>query len=406
SEGPIGGDVESSYSLVNRGDSSSARGPLDLVSPERGHEQDASAREGGLLRRRGSGSSPAQHRGAPRRRLCGAGTLRPHRARRAGRGDRQVRGDVRPQAGQGAVIPPAVPRLPRAGCGRPEGRGRHEADCAHQAARADVLRLRLSTRSAPAPLLRGEAGSRRVAGPVVQRRLAREPGRGRVMLRSLVALAEREGLVEDPAFEERRVDFEIRLDAEGRYEALISLRDEKGRGKRMSVPRSPPKRTVAVAAGLLVDNAKYVLGIGTPGKDRPERLEQCQEAFLARLADALRASKDPALQAAHRFCSNGSDYRAAILGDRPASEWTGSELLVISVAGYGYVHERPEVRKACSQLGSAASPSSRAKSKRVTSTEVRCLVTGRVSAPARLHHPIKRVPGGRTSGTSLVSFNA
>ncbi|HLU64972.1 MAG TPA: type I-C CRISPR-associated protein Cas8c/Csd1, partial [Kofleriaceae bacterium] len=142
------------------------------------------------------------------------------------------------------------------------------------------------------------------------------------MLRSLVALAEREGLVEDPAFEERRVDFEIRLDAEGRYEALISLRDEKGRGKRMSVPRSPPKRTVAVAAGLLVDNAKYVLGIGTPGKDRPERLEQCQEAFLARLADALRASKDPALQAAHRFCSNGSDYRAAILGDRPASEWT------------------------------------------------------------------------------------
>jgi CRISPR-associated protein Csd1 len=36
----------------------------------------------------------------------------------------------------------------------------------------------------------------------------------------------------------------------------------------------------------------------------------------------------------------------------------------------------------------------------------RCLVTGRVGRIARLHPPLKRVPEGQSSGTSLVSFNA
>jgi CRISPR-associated protein Csd1 len=80
-------------------------------------------------------------------------------------------------------------------------------------------------------------------------------------------------------------------------------------------------------------------------------------------------------------------------------EWTGDECiaLVLDADGTLYIHERPSVRAYWAQRRSAASSEGVAQ---------RCLVTGMLSPPTRLHDVVKRIPEAQTSGASLVSFNA
>lgn len=220
------------------------------------------------------------------------------------------------------------------------------------------------------------------------------------MLRALVELAEREGLVGDEDFERKRVDFEIHIRRDGAYVALVSRRDADGRGQELSVPRMPD-RTSGVAAGFLVENAKYVLAIGGE-RDFPSRLARCREEYVEVVREACRSGGDPALAAVGRFYDDFHAGRARILEDRPASQWTGSEILVFSVDGFDeLVHDRPAVRRLW-QVRRA-----REVAEDAGAGVARCLVTGLVGAPARLHPGVKGTGriGGQTSGTRLVSFD-
>jgi CRISPR-associated protein Csd1 len=216
------------------------------------------------------------------------------------------------------------------------------------------------------------------------------------MLRELVELAERERLVASEDFEEKPVDFEIRIDTQGRCLGLVSLRDESGKGKRMQVPRFP-LRTSGVASGFLVENCKYVLGIGDPEKDKPDRLTRCREAFVALVRGATKSTNDPALAAVSRFYDDFDRNRRVLVESVPGSEWTGSEILVFYVDGLGFAHERLLVRQFWAGSRELAVD---------TAEAGRCLVTGRLGAIERKHPMVKRVPGGQTSGSALVSFNA
>ena len=218
------------------------------------------------------------------------------------------------------------------------------------------------------------------------------------MLNKLVELADRDGLVESEDLEKKRVDFEIQIGRDGRVQELINLRGKAGKGLPMLVPRLP-QRTLAVSAGLLVDNAKYVLGIGDGMRDRADRLLSCRKAFVARIAEASARTNEPALKPVLAFYENLVENLGAILAARPSKEWSGSEVLIFSLPELGRVHERPAIRaflNHCSMQDSSGASRHKA----------RCLVTGNVGFVQRLHPMLKRVPRARTSGAALVSFNA
>lgn len=224
-----------------------------------------------------------------------------------------------------------------------------------------------------------------------------------MMLRALLDLAEREGLLENPSYGKRRVDFQLRLAADGQPVALIPL-GEDGRGLPLSVP-NPPKRTVAVDPAFLVDNAQYLLATPKrkPGAELSERAigraTKCREAFALLLNDALEATLDPGLAAVDAFLRiPSSDAQAMLSKLTPDHEWTGDETIapLLDSDGTTYIHERPAVANFWSE---------RFAQRAEIGDRQLCLVTGEPAPAARLHGSIKRIPEGQTSGTSLVTFN-
>jgi CRISPR-associated protein Csd1 len=204
------------------------------------------------------------------------------------------------------------------------------------------------------------------------------------MLRALHDLAEREGLLDDPDLERHRVDLQIRLACDG---ALLAVEQvSNGRDVLTSaVPRLPKRAGLAVRPGLLFDVSGYTLGAG---KDADHRAT----AFRRLVEQTALATDDAGVSAVALFLGNGRALRAA-LGSRP--EWTGAEWVGFTVEGdeASFVHERPAVRAYWTLQRSRAAGAT---------APLRCLVTGEIAEPVRLHSMV-RMPG--TKGATLVSFN-
>jgi CRISPR-associated protein Csd1 len=221
-----------------------------------------------------------------------------------------------------------------------------------------------------------------------------------MMLQALYELAKNRKLLEEPDFEEKPVHFLLRVDAQGKPLSLEPTTDENDRGKLMLIPRIPPKRTVAVIAGLLVDNSRYVLGLGDQKKIKEKRLKQYMAAFEARVAEVMEATGDEGVQAVLRFLQARDKWLPKLLSWRPREEWGGDEYVafIYDPDEVRCVHERDKVRAWW-----------RAEREREEQWEraapARCLITGEIALPARLHPAIKNVPQGQSSGTSIVSFN-
>jgi CRISPR-associated protein Csd1 len=205
-----------------------------------------------------------------------------------------------------------------------------------------------------------------------------------VMLRALYDLAEREGLLDDPDFERHRVDLRIRLDARGALLGVEQVSD--GREVLTSaVPRLPKRSGLAVRPGVLFDVSGYTLGAG---KDATHRAT----AFRELTERVAQATKDAGARAVARFLGSADAMRAALAS---RSEWSGGEWVGFAVErdGAGFVHERQAVRAYwTSQRRGAAG----------ATAPLRCLVTGEMAEPVRLHGNV-RMPG--TKGATLVSFN-
>lgn len=214
-----------------------------------------------------------------------------------------------------------------------------------------------------------------------------------MILQALYELAIRENLLENPDFERLPIDFLLRLTKEGDFHSLVPLQDEKGKGRLYSLPRLP-KRTVGVAPGFLVDNAKYMLGLSQPASDRDAR---CLEAFRTLLETTVAPCGDAGGMAVVRFYRNWQANLEALLEARPREAWTGSERLAFGLVDEAVlVHERAALRQLWSDVRQAEGGKSEAQ---------RCLVTGKLAPVARLHPSIKGVPNAKPTGASLVSFN-
>lgn len=219
-----------------------------------------------------------------------------------------------------------------------------------------------------------------------------------MMLKSLVDFAQREKLRDDPNYENKRVDFILRFDKEGRFLALHPTEGSSGRSVERKVP-SFPKRTVGISPGFLFDNAKYVLGLGEE-KERKGRNQETLKAFREQIDTLAKNTQDEGALAAQRFYARLSEALPHIFAVKPENEWTGSEWIALAYDGddpEDILSDRPAIRDFWNQQRETQASEGE---------PVRCLVTGKISVPARMHNSIKRVPEAQSSGASLVSFNA
>lgn len=201
-----------------------------------------------------------------------------------------------------------------------------------------------------------------------------------------------------PAYglEEKEIPFVLEITADGELVQLRDTRTLEGKkkvGKRYLVPQGV-KRASGIAANLLWDNLEYATGIDTRGK--PDRVVDQHAAFRARIAALPESAQaDIGIHAVQTFLDHIDPSR---LAQEPAFAEIRESNALITFQLQGDVElvcQRPSVIAAAGQQAPGADePSS-----------TRCLITGEVTEPERLHTAIKGVWGAQTSGANIVSFN-
>jgi CRISPR-associated protein Csd1 len=227
-----------------------------------------------------------------------------------------------------------------------------------------------------------------------------------MILQELKALALREGLVDDPAFESKAVPWIIVLDEDGSY---LGLRDtyqeipppegKNGKPKRQAGMFAIPRRlgrTSRAMSDFLVDKSEYVLGIEPEGKRSPEDLQKRREMFADLLRGASEAAESRTGRAVATFLTNDTE-RAQCAAELSGRGYAGNDLFTFRVDGE-MLHEDGALRLWWVQR-TAGSDESQAKAER------QCLLCGRESKVVDKHDSLQ-IAGCVTSGVSLVTFNS
>lgn len=230
-----------------------------------------------------------------------------------------------------------------------------------------------------------------------------------MILRALYDLARREQLVDDPDFPLAPVAWLVTVSRDGRVAAITGTRTPEptdGGKKRpklvaksLPVPRQPG-RTSGDRAFFLVDKSEYVFGAacGEGATRAPEKLAVRFALFRDQLRACAAATNDEGVRAV-----------AAALDTIAAGEHTvalppdcaGNDLFafVYEPDVDVLVHQRPAVQ-AYWRTQRTETPTAG------VDARFECIVTGVSVAAPGLFPKVKYVPGGQTSGTPLVSFNA
>lgn len=200
------------------------------------------------------------------------------------------------------------------------------------------------------------------------------------------------GDIAPPGFESGEIPFILVIDTDGRLRQIDDTRTD--RAASFQVPQSV-KRSSGVAAGLLWDNAEYVLGL-VREDGKPERVLEQHKDFVDRVAGLARSVDDIGLNAVLRFLA--ADPLAQVEANPDGEKLRrGNPNLAFRLLGDPANHlvfHRPALVEALTKLNEHTGDEKRF-----------CLVSGNADAIARLHPAIKGVWGAQTSGANIVSFN-
>lgn len=227
-----------------------------------------------------------------------------------------------------------------------------------------------------------------------------------MILEALSRLAETEGLLPDPLYENKRISWIIRVGDTG---ALLGIEDcriqigKRREGKVFRVPR-PPQRTVALKSGFLVDNPKYALGLVTQDQKNKfkkptdeakahDHAKKAAQLFLQLVQECAEETHDAGVQAVAAFLESPRLQSFSSFLEEVESNHLIS--FVYMTDANVPVHERPAVRAFWKTRQSGA---------RVGGA-LRCVVTGLPIPSSELVPLLKKVPGGTPSGVALISFN-
>jgi len=241
-----------------------------------------------------------------------------------------------------------------------------------------------------------------------------------MILKALYDLAQQEGLADDLDFEMRPVRFMIVLGADGTAHlkdtaVMEASKDGKGKPRLHIPPLKIPRqsgRTSGDNAEFLVDKCDYVFGSNPslPG-ERTSRLPERAKLFLIQVEKLssypkLNSDEQKSVSALLDFLKQPQDKREAILLERWEKAATGAERINLTSALFAFEFD-PLGSTPLHLLPGIVTYWRKSREANETSIlpKAVCLVTGKLALPIDKHPPIKKVPGGNTSGAALISFN-
>lgn len=236
-----------------------------------------------------------------------------------------------------------------------------------------------------------------------------------MILQALAELAQREGLLDDPSYEQKEVHYLVHLGPAGKYLGYSAPRDEppldpkgKPRGKPRPRKRPIPKRsdrTSQPRPEFLVDKAEYVFGVDPAGKRASAKLSNRKKLFAGFIDKAIeKAPSSRGLQAVREFLEQEPPEEInRLLTPTSVSERT---LLANALFAFIYepdggistVHEEPAVREFFADW----------LDQQDADLVGQCLVTGREGVRlSRLHAAPKGIPpvSATGGGVPLTSVN-
>lgn len=231
-----------------------------------------------------------------------------------------------------------------------------------------------------------------------------------MILRALYDLAEREHLVTDSDFTMTPVAWRVRVSDDGRIisiednrveEAAVGNKKPRLQPRSIRIPRQLGRSGKKAPPAFFVDNAKYVFGIAT--EDKPFSEDEGREKsgwFRDMVAACATATSDPGALAVLAALDDVRAGRQTVtLPEECVSNHQFAFVLASDVDTC--VHDRPAIvaywREQRTENEASGSP---------VSAPFQCIVTGEPVMTPGLFPKVKRVPGGMSSGVSLVSFNA
>jgi CRISPR-associated protein Csd1 len=174
-----------------------------------------------------------------------------------------------------------------------------------------------------------------------------------MILHELKALALREGLVDDPAFESKPVPWTIVLDEDGSYLSLRNNYQEvplpegkKGKPKRQASMFAIPRRlgrTSKAVSDFLIDKSEYVLGIEPDGKRSAEDLDNRRTMFADLLGEAADCSGSVMGKTVASFLGNAAE-RERCAAELIEQGYAGNDLFTFRVDG-DFLHEDEALRR-------------------------------------------------------------
>lgn len=232
-----------------------------------------------------------------------------------------------------------------------------------------------------------------------------------MILQALYELAQSEGLMEDPDFERKPVAWLVRVDKGGRLLGIegtheVAPSSPSGRKKppkpvpkRFIVPRES-SRTSRARAMFLYDKAEYVFGIDPAGERPKAKLTARLSLFRDGVKKCLDTTRDEGVKAVNEFLENVESGRQPVTLPKDCA--TNDLFAFIYAPDQDrLVTQREAVRKYWQAVRASGTGGTAGQA-----NASRCLVSGAPCTPVDKHPPIKRVPGGTTSGIALVSFNS
>jgi CRISPR-associated protein (Cas_Csd1) len=169
-----------------------------------------------------------------------------------------------------------------------------------------------------------------------------------MILAALKELAEAEGLMDDPDYEDKSVTRIIELSLTGEMLQLIDIREPDAKGSPRAIRRRVPKtsgRTSGIDAQFLYDKSDYLFGVSKVKGSTIWEIKDSQiNAAIAVIKEALIQTGDVGLKAVLLFLENQkmrAENRHKILPDT----LTDNEWFVFRIHGdEGLVSDRPEVK--------------------------------------------------------------
>jgi CRISPR-associated protein Csd1 len=228
-----------------------------------------------------------------------------------------------------------------------------------------------------------------------------------MILQALMKLTEQENLLENPAFELKRVSWFVVLNKDGTFIDLADNRidlnaDNKRKamyvGRWVQVPRQST-RTSGDKAFFLVDKSEYIFGLDPTEKQTDEKLDKRFTLFKQIVASCVQQTEDAGAKAVLAFLDALTTNKSSVKSHPNFVDVQPNDLI-------GFKVDRKWVHQADASAefwASTRSPETESDKPKVTYT---CLVTGEQVVDIPLFPLLKKVPGGTSSGVSLVSHNA